>query len=72
MQYKFFLHKEENDMNKWKVQGINLVPTDSIYKNIEDVVNSGDISEERLQKATGYKVPIQIDRKNNIIHFASF
>lgn len=53
----------------WRVCGMTLIPSDSIYKDLVTAINENTLDQEYLQKVTGYRNPIIIDRKNHYIQF---
>lgn len=57
---------------QWKVYGINVIPSDSIYQAIEDILNSGKITQTALQGATGHRAPIIVDEVKRTISFERF
>lgn len=56
----------------WKVSGINIIPSDSIYQAIEDILNSGKITQTALQGATGHRAPVIVDKEKRTISFERF
>lgn len=56
----------------WKISGINLIPSDSIFINIRKAIEEGNLSQEYLQGVTGHLAPIYIDTVAKTIRFASF
>ena len=51
---------------QWKVYGINVIPSDSIYQRILEVINRA------LQGGTGHRAPIIIDTDHRTISFERF
>ena len=56
----------------WKIHGINMIPSDSIYQIVKDAIESDNLSEEYLQKETGHRLPIFIDKQKKTITFSNF
>lgn len=53
----------------WKLFGINLIPSDSIYQKVAHAIETDNLSEGYLQKVTGSNAPIIVDRRNRTIQF---
>lgn len=53
----------------WKVMGLNLTPTDSIYQMIVSAINSNNLEQNYLQDVTGHRAPILVDKKAQTIQF---
>lgn len=56
----------------WKMYGINVISSDSIYQKVKAAIESGNLSEEHLQKETGHKLPININMQKREIAFSNF
>ena len=56
----------------WRVHGINLISSDSIYKKLENAIQSGNLEISYLQKVTGHLSPISVDKKRREIKFLNF
>ena len=56
----------------WTVTGINLIPSDSIYQKLVSAIESGNLSQQYLQRITGSNAPINADTKKRIIAFSNF
>lgn len=57
----------------WKVHGIFLAPTDSIFDTIKKAIESDkDLRQDYLQEKTGHHGPILISRIQKEIRFLSF
>ena len=57
---------------QWKVYGINVIPSDSIYQRILEVINSGNVTERALQGGTEHRAPIIVDEVKRTISFERF
>lgn len=57
---------------QWKVYGINVISSDSIYQRILEIINSGDVTEKNLQGSVGHRAPIIIDKEKRRISFERF
>lgn len=55
----------------WSVDGINMTTSDSIYQKLVRAINEDNLSESYLQKITGHRAPIIVDRKKKHIQFCS-
>lgn len=53
----------------WKIFGLNIIPTDSIFSTIKEAIDSGNLSQSYLQKYTGHLAPITFDLENHYITF---
>lgn len=53
----------------WKIFGLNIIPSDSIFSKIKEAIDSGNLSQSYLQKHTGHLAPIVIDQENQSIDF---
>ena len=56
----------------WTVSGINLIPSDAIYQKLVAAIESGNLSQQYLQRITGSNAPISVDVEKRIIAFSSF
>lgn len=56
----------------WKVVGMNLAPSDSIYATLKSHIESGNLEQAALQKATGNNLPIIVDYSSKTITFRNF
>ena len=56
----------------WKVYGVNIVPTDSLYTLLVDAINKKLLSPHYLQHISGCNAPIRVNAKAKTIDFASF
>lgn len=54
---------------KWKIEGINLIPSDSISQKLKKAIESNNLEESYLQKLTGHLAPINVNRKERVIQF---
>lgn len=61
-----------NTNGNWKLHGINLIPSDEIYKKIKKAIEEGNLSEEHLQKITGHRLPINVNFTERSIHFINY
>ena len=61
-----------NTVGSWKVSGINMVPSDSIYQAIVSAINAGKTEQNYLQDVTGHRAPILVDKKAQTIQFMSW
>lgn len=57
---------------RWTVHGVNMIPSDSTYKIVQDAINENHLTQEYLQKYTGHRAPIIIDHENHTIDFQRF
>lgn len=62
----------ETNKKKWRVFGINLIPSDSIFIKLRDAINEGKLEQSYLQKITGHLGPILVDEKKRTLNFLSF
>lgn len=53
----------------WRIFGIALTPSDSIYTSIREAIEENKLSQEYLQKVTGHLAPIIIDMDERSICF---
>lgn len=53
----------------WTLFGINLIPSDSIYKKVVKAIEEDNLSEDYLQKVTGSNNPIIVDKSKKTIQF---
>lgn len=58
-----------NNGTQWTIFNIQTTPTDSLYKILQHEIDGGNPTQENLQKLTGYRAPIVINRGNHTIHF---
>lgn len=56
----------------WKINGITLTPSDSIYQKLNVAIEEGTLSEAHLQKITGHLLPIKVDFSERSITFYNF
>lgn len=56
----------------WKISGINLIPSDSIYVELKKCIENGELEESHLQKITGHLLPIIVNHKKQTIEFSTF
>ena len=52
--------------------GVNISPTDSLYKGIQEAIDENNLSQSYLQNISGCRAPIVIDKEAKTINFASF
>lgn len=53
----------------WKIHGISLLPSDSIYLKLKDCIESGTLSEDEIRKFSGHMAPIEINKESAEITF---
>lgn len=56
----------------WTVGGLNIISSDSIYQKLVECINNDNLEESYLQKITGHKLPILVDRKKHHIQFCNY
>lgn len=56
----------------WKVHGVCLIPSDSIYSTLVESIESGKLSQPYLQQVTGHKAPIVVNVLDREITFHRF
>lgn len=57
--------------SKWTVSGINLISSDAIYQKLEEAIRTGNLEESYLQKITGHRLPILVNKKDHHIQFCN-
>lgn len=66
------MRKMDTTKGTWKIYGINLIPSDSIYAKLVKCIVNGQLEESHIQKITGHLSPITVDCKNKTIVFSNF
>lgn len=66
------MRKMATSKGNWKISGINIIPSDSIYINIQKAIEEGNLTQEYIQSVTGHLAPIYINKDSRTITFASF
>ncbi len=56
----------------WRIYGISFTPSNSIYTNLKNAIENGNLWQSYLQRITGYNGTILIDRASKEIHFLKF
>ena len=56
----------------WKIRGINLISSDSIYQKVKSAIESGNLSQSFIQKETGHLAPIEVNMAEQSITFSNF
>lgn len=56
----------------WHIDGITLIPSDSIYKKLVAAIETCNLEQKFLQKETGHYAPILVDTENAYMQFCSF
>lgn len=64
--------KVNTTKKNWTVHGINLIPSDVIYQKLVSSIESGNLSEQHLQRITGSNAPITVDVHKRTIVFSNF
>lgn len=63
---------ETGTEKKWTVEGMNMSPSDEIYKKLCKAVKENMLEQSYLQKITGHLAPIIVDEKAREISFKPF
>lgn len=58
--------------SKWRINGINLAPSDAIYQNIQEAAAAGNLSETHLAGIAGHRGPVDVDFSTRTIDFRNF
>ena len=56
----------------WKLHGVNVIPEDTIYREVQKAIEEDNLTEAHLQAVTGQRAPIDIDFKNQTVTFQSW
>lgn len=55
----------------WTVDGLNLTPSDSIYQKLVEAIKTDNLEESYLQRITGHRLPILVNKKTHHIQFCN-
>ena len=64
--------KMRTEKGKWQIDGMNLISSDAIYQKLVIAIETDELDEHHLQKISGHRAPIRVDRKNNRIQFCAW
>lgn len=56
----------------WKIHGVDIIPSDSIYIDVKKCIEEGTLSPTHLQTITGHRSPIEVNFSERSITFSRF
>jgi len=66
------MRKMTTNNGTWRIHGINLIPSDDIYINLQQAINDDNLDQAYLQKISGNYAPIIVDKVAKTIDFSRF